>query len=108
VVKCDRLKNTVFAAITIDSAKKQLKKLDFGFSDRVKVYLNGGLIYEGLNNFRSRDYRFVGSLGYFDALYLPLEKGKNELRLAVSETFGGWGIKCCFEDMASISLTGSL
>jgi len=108
VVKVEGYKNTVFAAVTIDSEKKQLKKLNFGYSDRAMVYLNGRLIYGGNNSFRSRDYRFVGSLGYFDALYLPLEKGKNELRLAVSETFGGWGIKCCFEDMASISLTGSL
>jgi hypothetical protein len=98
------VKNTVFARITIDSARQQIKKLKFGFSDRIKVYLNDRLLYSGNNNYRSRDYRFLGTIGYFDELYLPLEKGKNELWMAVSESFGGWGIKCRFEDMEGITL----
>ena len=33
------------------------------------------------------------SIGFFDTLYLPLEQGSNDLVIAVSETFGGWGIQ---------------
>ena len=104
ISKLNPPENTVFARIIIDSATQQIKKLKFGFSDRIKVYLNDRLLYAGNNNYRSRDYRFLGTIGYFDELYLPLEKGKNELWLAVSENFGGWGIKCRFEDMKGITL----
>jgi hypothetical protein len=104
ISRLDRIKNTVFARITIDSHSQQIKKLEFGFSDRIKVYLNNRLLYSGNNNYRSRDYRFLGTIGYFDELFLPLEKGKNELWMAVSENFGGWGIKCRFEDMEGITL----
>ncbi|NIM16527.1 MAG: hypothetical protein GTO45_31325, partial [Candidatus Aminicenantes bacterium] len=89
ITKLEPGKNTVFARININSDKQQIKKLKFGFSDRIKVYLNDRLLYAGNNNYRSRDYRFLGTIGYFDELYLPLEKGKNELWMAVSENFGG-------------------
>ncbi|MCP5103862.1 MAG: hypothetical protein GY950_10810 [bacterium] len=104
VVKLERPKNTVFAKIEIDSDKQREKILRFGYSDRVRVFLNGRLLYMGMNNYRSRDYRFLGTIGYFDALALPLEKGRNELWLAVSENFGGWGIKCRFEDSKGIKI----
>lgn len=104
LIKYDRQNNTVFARLVIDSPKKQLKMLVLGFSDRVRVYLNGNLLYTGQNNYSSRDYRFLGTIGYFDALALPLEKGNNELWLAVSENFGGWGIQGRFDDMKGISI----
>lgn len=100
----DRKKNTVFARLSIYSAKQQLKMLEFGYSDRIRVYLNGNLLYWGQNNYRSRDYRYLGTIGYFDAVSLPLMKGDNELLLAVSENFGGWGIIGRFGDMNGISL----
>ena len=76
----------------------------FGFSDSVKAYLNGRLIFSGTDTYRSRDYRFLGTLGDFDALYLPLEKGENELWMAVGESFGGWGIKARFDDVDGIEI----
>ena len=82
--------NTVFARIEITSEKDQLKLFEFGYSDRVVAILNGTPIYRGINNWRSRDYRYLGTVGLFDAIYLPLKKGKNTLLLAVSEDFGGW------------------
>lgn len=96
--------NTVFARVIIESGTDQVKALTFGYSDRVKVYMNNRLLYSGLNNYRSRDYRYLGTIGYFDEVYLPLKKGKNELLLAVSESFGGWGIKCRIKDMTGITV----
>ena len=61
-------------------------------------------MYEGQRQFMSRDYRYLGTIGFFDAVHLPLKKGKNELVIAVSETFGGWGIQGEFEDMEGIKL----
>ena len=50
-------------------------------------------VYRGDDTYRSRDYRFLGSIGWYDTLYLPLEQGDNELLIAVSEDFGGWGVQ---------------
>jgi hypothetical protein len=96
--------NTVFARKTIVSGRAQIKRLDFGFSDRVRVYLNGRLLFRGDDAYQSRDYRFLGSIGYFDSLYLPLQEGGNELLMAVSEDLGGWGIQAKLEDLEGITL----
>ncbi|NAY90925.1 hypothetical protein GTQ34_03250 [Muricauda sp. JGD-17] len=82
--------NTVFAKISITAKRDQIRLFEFGYSDRVVVLLNGQPIYKGTNGFRTRDYRYLGTIGLFDAVYLNLKKGKNTLLLAVSENFGGW------------------
>lgn len=96
--------NTTFARLIINSESEQIKELKFGFSDRVRVYLNDRLLYSGNDGFVSRDYRFLGTVGLWDALYLPLKKGRNELWLAVSENFGGWGVVAAIEDRDSIQI----
>lgn len=83
---------TVLARTRIASENRRLQKLEFGYSDRVRVYVNGRLQYSGNNQFRSRDFRYLGTLGLFDTLYAQLEAGDNEIIFAVSETFGGWGL----------------
>jgi hypothetical protein len=40
----------------------------------------------------------------FDAVYLNLKKGSNELLMAVSEDFGGWLITGKFKDPKGITL----
>ncbi|HYC28808.1 MAG TPA: hypothetical protein VEB42_08330, partial [Chitinophagaceae bacterium] len=84
--------NTILVKLSITSDRNQIKRLDLGYSDRVRAYCNGQILYSGTTNFRTRDYRYLGTIGYFDAIYLPLKKGENIIILAVSETFGGWGI----------------
>ncbi len=101
------MKYTAFAKLIIESEQDQIKKMQFGFSDYIKVYFNDRLIYGGSDPYQSRDYRFLGTIGYFDELYLPLKKGVNELWMAVSEDFGGWGVKALFEDMNGITIKGS-
>ena len=96
--------NTAFAKITIVSDRAQVKRMKFGFSDSVKAYLNGRLVFSGTDTYQSRDYRFLGTVGFFDELYLPLEEGENEFWMAVSESFGGWGIKAKFEDTEGIEI----
>jgi hypothetical protein len=84
--------NTVFASTTLHADKAGTLRVRFGYSDRVVAFLNGRPIYRGIAQFGSRDPRFLGSIGLFDELDLPLHAGDNELRFAVSEDFGGWGI----------------
>lgn len=98
--------NTVFARKVLHSSREQIKRLDFGFSNKVRFYLNGRLLFRGDDAARSRDYRFLGSIGFFDALYLPLREGENEILLAVTvnDDLGGWGVQARLEDFAGIIL----
>ena len=96
--------NTVFAKITIESDSRQVKLFEFGYSDRVVAIFNGQPTYKGTNKWRSRDYRYLGTVGLFDAVYLDLKKGENTLLLAVSEDFGGWLVTGKFEDQSGITI----
>jgi hypothetical protein len=84
--------NTVLARLRIQANEAGVRTIRFGYSDRVRVYLNGELLYAGDNGYQSRDYRYLGTIGLFDAVPLRLRPGENELLFAVSESFGGWGI----------------
>jgi hypothetical protein len=97
-------KNTVFAAVALNSDKVQLKEMLFGYSDAASVYLNGTLIYNGNNGYQSRDYRYLGTIGLFDSVVLPLVEGDNEVWIAVSESFGGWGVMAEIPDREGLSL----
>ena len=85
----------IYARTTIDSDSDQVKKLDIGYSDEVTVFLNGRILWRGRSPQSFRDPGFLGIISADDdAVYLPLEKGKNALVLAVSELGGGWGFVC--------------
>lgn len=106
IQKIKAKQDTVFAKAIINADKKTTKKIEFGFSDRVKVYLNNQLIFSGSDAERSRDFNFLGTVGFYDALYLTLEPGENELLFAVSESVenpNGWAIQARFTDMQGIT-----
>ena len=96
-------KNCAFAKTFVSAEKDTLKKIEVAFSDTVKVYLNGQILFEANDIFLSRDYRFLGTIGYFDAVYLPLKKGENEIQIAVTEIMGGWGLRARFSNIAGIT-----
>ncbi|GJM34200.1 MAG: hypothetical protein DHS20C18_32010 [Saprospiraceae bacterium] len=96
--------DTVLAKLVINAENDQIKRLDIGYSDRVRAYCNGQIIYSGNNGFRTRDYRYLGTIGYFDAVYLPLKKGENTVLLAVSESFGGWAIQGKLENTVGLEV----
>lgn len=104
MVEQTKANDTTFARITVDSSRNQIKAMRFGFSDRVRVYLNDQLIFSGNDEYQSRDYRFLGTVGLYDVLYLPLNEGRNDVWMAVSEGFGGWGAIAAFEDMDGIRI----
>lgn len=84
--------NTVIARIRVRAARGVTLPVRFGYSDRVRIYLDGRGLYSGDNGYQSRDYRYLGTIGLFDVVWLRLEPGEHELAFAVSESFGGWGI----------------
>lgn len=91
----------VYARTRIESDRNQVKKLALGYSDEVSVFLNGRILFRGRSAQSFRDPGFLGIVSAEnDALYLPLEKGSNELVLALSELGGGWGFVCRLADLA--------
>lgn len=97
-------RNTVVAAVTITSDRARTVPVRFGYSDRVHVYLNGRMLYAGNAGFGTRDPDFLGIVGLFDEVALPLRRGPNELWFAVSETFGGWAISADLPDRDGITV----
>jgi glyoxylase-like metal-dependent hydrolase (beta-lactamase superfamily II) len=91
--------NTVFARTVVRADNPSTKQLNFGYSDAAAVFVNGTLIYKGDNTYMSRDYRYLGTIGLFDSVVLPLQKGENEIWIAVTESFGGWGIMGRVDDL---------
>ena len=96
--------DTLLVRLKLTSDKDQMKQLVFGYSDRVRLYLNGKLVYGGDASWRARDYRFLGTVGFFDAIGLDLREGENELIAAVSETFGDWAWAGAMADRDGVTL----
>jgi len=92
----------VSTKITADQARRA--KLNFGYSDRVRLFLNGELVFEGSAGFRSRDFFFLGTVVFEDAIMLNLREGENMLTAAVSETFGGWGFAGAIADRTGLTI----
>jgi len=99
-------KNTVLAKTILISDKKQSKKLHFGYSDKIRVYLNSKELYRG-------DNRFIASGKYNDRGYvidkqntieLLLDEGENELIIEISEDKFGWGLIAKVEDLNGLKI----
>ena len=99
----------VLARVVVHSERDQVKRLNFGFSDRGSIFLNGQVVFSGDNTYRSRSQRYLGVVTVDnDAVYLPLRQGENELAVAVAESFGGWGLVARFEDLEGIEVDPAL
>ncbi len=95
----------MFARVIIHSDRAQTAKLNYGFSDRASLFLNGQLLFTGNNTYRSRSLRYLGVMTLNnDAIYLNLREGENELVFAVSEAFGGWGLIARLGDIRGVSI----
>lgn len=86
--------DVVMARKVFRSDEKQTVRLSFGYSDDVTMFFNGKPVFAGASGYRTRDRSFLGIVGLNDMVYLPAEKGLNEILLLVTETFGGWGFMC--------------
>jgi hypothetical protein len=67
--------NTVCMKLTIQADEACTKVFEMGYGDRAVAILNGKLLYRGSARWRSCDYRYLGTIGLFDAVYLALEQG---------------------------------
>ncbi|TNE62209.1 MAG: hypothetical protein EP335_12990 [Alphaproteobacteria bacterium] len=96
--------DTQLVRMVITSDTARTIKLDYGYSDRATLFLNGRGLAHGDNSYVSRDYRYLGTIGLFDSVFLPLQAGENELVIAISEAFGGWGIMAALDAPSGVSV----
>lgn len=96
----------VFAKTTINSSEDVKKRYQFGYSDVLSIVFNREILFTGNSAYQLRDPSFLGIIGVNDSVYLPLQKGKNELLLIVGESFGGWGF--IFQDGNAVFLHENL
>jgi hypothetical protein len=96
-------RKVVFAKAAIYSERAQVRKMSFGYSDEVTVFLNASPVFTGKSAFRFRDPGFLGIMDVEDdAVYLNLKKGRNEIVLGLADYFGGWGFICRIDDMRGV------
>lgn len=100
----DRDKDTMLVKMNIRSYEDKIVPIQFGFSDRVTVFLNGKTLMHGDDTYLTRDYRHLGTVGLYDRVYLPLNSGDNELIFAVTEAFGGWAIKAAMQPVSGVTI----
>ncbi|ANH79635.1 hypothetical protein A8C56_00390 [Niabella ginsenosidivorans] len=87
-------RQAVWLKVVLQVKKEQTKKMDFGFSDEVWVYLNGKTIYTDKNLYPEAMRKVPdGRISVENAQFeLPLKTGDNELLIGVANNFYGWGI----------------
>nr|WP_070959762.1 hypothetical protein [Hyphomonas sp. Mor2] len=90
--------NTALIRMAFDAETAETKHLKFGYSDRIRLFVDGKLVYSGNAQWRARDHRFLGTIALVDSIALHLEPGETEVIAAVSESFGGWGFKAAVSE----------
>ncbi|MBN1824631.1 MAG: SMP-30/gluconolactonase/LRE family protein [Candidatus Eisenbacteria bacterium] len=99
-----RMPDGVYARAFLRAEKAETMEYRLAYSDIVAVFLNGRPLYFGNSAYQSRDRSFLGVVGFFDHLFLPLREGENELLLLVGESFGGWAFG--MQDADAVLLAG--
>jgi len=71
----------------------------------VSIFLNGRLLVSDDDSYSFNLPRRQGLLSDDQlSIYLPLEEGENELIVAVTDRFGGWGLAGRFDDLAGLTI----
>ena len=101
-----RAGDCILAKTIISTDRDTLMRIGFGYSDFISIYLDKKPLFTGFSAYQSRDKSFLGIVGYFDNVYLPLKKGDNELLVMVGESMGGWGF--CFRKEDEVFIDKSI
>jgi hypothetical protein len=91
------------ARVRLRVAEAGLRRFDLGFSDVATVFLNGRPLFRGDAHYSYDNPRQEGLIHYGQAtVFLPLERGDNELAILVSDDFGGWGLMGRFPEASGL------
>lgn len=91
----------------LDSNEAQSKHVSIGWSREIWIFVNGKQVFADKNLYqppaarKSPDGRLSLENGSFD---LPLNKGKNEIAIALANNFYGWGIEMRLDDLKGVKL----
>jgi len=94
----------------IDSDRAQNKHVSIGWSREIWVFVNGKQVYADKNLFqpptarKTPDGRLSLENGSFE---LPLQKGRNEIAVALANDFYGWGLELRLEDVEGVRIRDS-
>jgi hypothetical protein len=90
---------------TISSDKVQQKKLNFGFSDEVWVFINGQPLYVDKNYYGSPGMKEPRGRCTIEntTVTIPLQEGENEILIGLTNYFYGWGIIARWENNDGLS-----
>jgi hypothetical protein len=99
-------KRVVWLKTTIHSKTAQIRTLNLGFSDDVEVLINGKYLYVDKNQYGAPISKMPdGRCSLENAtLNVPLNEGDNELLIALSNYFYGWGIMARFDKMDGLDI----
>jgi len=90
----------VVARTVIHADRDEMRRLVFGYSDDVTIFLNGRPLFAARNGLDARYPTDLALMTPDDAVYLQLRPGENELLFAVAESFGGWGLEARLDQPA--------
>jgi hypothetical protein len=94
------------ARVRVRAARAGLVRFELGFSDVATVFLNGRPLFHGDQHYSFDNPRQEGLIHYGQAaVFLPLEKGDNDLAVLVSDVFGGWGLMGRFPDSSGLEVS---
>ena len=102
-----KAKDIAWLKTGIDSDKAQTKHVAFGWTREAWVFVNGKQVYADKNLYqpptarKTPDGRLSLENGGFD---LPLQKGHNEIAIALANNFYGWGVKLRIDDLKGIKM----
>ena len=81
------------ARLVLRAERAGFRRLDLGFSDYITVFVRGRPVFAADAHYSYDQPRQEGLIGLHQAaIWLPVEPGDNEVLLAVSDGFGGWGL----------------
>jgi hypothetical protein len=84
----------VFGRTHVTSTAGGEKTLKIGYSDDIVVFVNRKQIFSGKNALTYRRDDSLGTFGLHDTIPIYLNRGDNELLVAVTEYNGGWAFEC--------------
>jgi hypothetical protein len=92
-------RNTVFLRHRIEVSEAVVLPLDLSYSDEISVFLDGAVLFSGLNSWQSRYPGYLGGLRLgIETVHLGLAPGSHDLVLALTDEAGGWGLTARFPE----------
>lgn len=91
----------------VDSDSNQTKHVSLGWTREIWIFVNGKLVFADKNLYqppgarKTPDGRLSLENGSFD---LPLQKGRNEIAVALANNFYGWGLELRLDDLKGVQV----